>query len=59
MLKVTVTFTFDLLTLKSIGIIYESWPNETSFTVSLSLMTMRAILASNDKFNYFGYLKPD
>jgi len=37
MLQVTVTLTYDLLTLKSKEIIYRQWPFKTPIMVSLSL----------------------
>jgi len=56
MLQVTVTLTFDILTPKSIGIIYVSWPTKTPIMMSLSLIfkvaifNFKAILCVHDLF---------
>jgi len=41
MFQVNVTFTVNLPTLKSIGVIYGSWPTKTTIMVSLSLISFK------------------
>ena len=57
MLQVTVTFTFDLLTSKSKGVIYGSWPTKTVIIGSLSLIVVN--LWSGQGFYDPGYCDLD
>jgi len=50
MFQVNVTFTFDLLTPKSIVIIYRPWPTKTPIMASLSLIGFK-LLSGQDFAN--------